>query len=297
MTETPVQSFAESNQHLVEAFERWLVAKNYSASTHSQYIKTARKFASHVDSRDITAADIRTLRDFLAEHSRTPNIYRATRIALRAFYKFLQLGGRVSMSPAARIGARKQARRVPRFLPETDVENLIYATVSLRDRALIELLYASGLRAQEVCNLDIEDLQLSAGTFRVRRGKGDKDRVAMVGRKAVEALSFYLGKRKSGPVFLSRSGKRLVTATVYQVVRNVARHAGLDGVHPHTLRHSFATVLMDHGADIRHVQELLGHERISTTAIYLHSTIANLRKVHERCHPHSEGATTDEPKK
>lgn len=284
----PVRSYAEANAELVKAFERWLVMRNYSASTQAPYLGVIRSFAASLGPDSIAAANNRTLRVFLAQESPSPERYQRLRIALRSFYEFLTFAGVVCASPAAPIRCPKlRPRSLPRCLSETEVERLIGCAESLRDRALLELLYASGIRAGELKNLLVRDLNLGSGTLIVKRCKGDKDRLAMVGSKAVEALRSYLGERKSGPVFLNRRDRGPLRGKdgVYRVVAAAAKRAGLTGVHPHTLRHTFATVLLNRGADIRYVQELLGHVRISTTQIYTHSAIVDLAKVHARFHP------------
>jgi len=192
--------------------------------------------------------------------------------------------------------------RIERYLPETlnelQVEQLIYAVdtkapLGLRDRAMIELLYASGLRISELANARLENFHPEEGTIRVI-GKGNKMRIVPVGRKACEALACYLSterpklvKRRSGSeIFLSERGTRLTTARIWQIVKKNARQAGLEqNIYPHLLRHSFATHLLSNGADLRIIQEMLGHADISTTQVYTHVDQQRLKAVHHKFHP------------
>lgn len=145
------------------------------------------------------------------------------------------------------------------------------------------------MRTSEAANLQIENLDLDSGALRVERGKGGKDRVAFLGSKAIQALRDYLGARASGPVFLNGRGNAAVTAEgIQQAVKNAAKRVGLQGVHPHTIRHSFATHLLNRGADLRYVQEFLGHALVSTTAFYTHLAVADLARIYEH-HPHAAG--------
>jgi integrase/recombinase XerD len=194
----------------------------------------------------------------------------------------------VDRSPAQYIQAPKYVRKLPRFLTEPEVERLIAAAESPRDRAICEVLYASGLRRQELANLRLEDVNLSKGSLFVRAGKGGKDRLAMLGSRAVEALRVYLRGRRQGPVFIGIRGA-IDASSITHAVKAAARGAGLRDVRAHTLRHTFATHLLNRGAGIRYIQELLGHSSISTTAIYTHVAIADLMKQHEQHHPHGGG--------
>jgi len=291
----PVKSYAQANLRLIEGFERWLLAKNYSRSTQDHYSKVVRSLCEFLGPEDLTFVDLHMVRTFLIKHhGKSSAAYQGARVAVLAFYRFLILGRVLENAPASLIRRPKLRRPLPRCLTEKETERLIAAGCSPRDRALLELFYASGLRANEVSNLRIEELNLESGTLMVTRGKGNKDRLGMLGSKAIEAVRVYLGRRRRGLVFLNHRRQQLSTQTIREIVKDTARRAGLDGVHPHTLRHTFATVLLNRGADIRYIQEFLGHERVATTAIYLQTAIADLTKVHELYHPHSQG-DSDEP--
>jgi integrase/recombinase XerD len=202
--------------------------------------------------------------------------------------------------------------RAERFLPETlnelQVERLLESIqttqpLGLRDRAMVELLYASGLRISELANARLEFLMLEEGVIRVT-GKGDKTRLVPVGRKACEAIREYLEKerpdlvkrRTGSEIFLSVRGTKLSTVRIWQILKRIAKHAGMEAnVYPHLLRHSFATHLLSNGADLRVIQEMLGHADVSTTQIYTHVDQQRLKAVHHRYHPRARLAAGPRP--
>jgi len=279
--------FTGTNQQLIDGFERW-TAGRLARSTRKHYRLALRHFVAFLGRQSAATADQRTIRNFLGERSARSDsafmVYRY-RSVLRSFYRWLVLAGVVDRSPAQHIQAPKYRRKLPRFLSESEVDRLIAAAESPRDRAICEVLYASGLRREELVNLCIEDVNLSKGTFFVRRGKGGKDRLAMLGSRAVEALRVYLRGRRQGPVFVGIRGAMNASA-ISHAVTDAARNAGLTDVTAHTLRHTFATHLLSRGADIRYIQELLGHSSISTTQIYTQVAITDLTNTYTKCHPH-----------
>lgn len=284
-----VRPDAAENARLVAAFERYVIARNFAKTTRSRYLSTARAFAEFLGPAALSAADRHRLRAFLSALGRSPAAFNGRRCALRSFYRFLVLAGVIRSSPVQLIPRPKMQRRLPRCLTEAEAERLIARADSSRDRALIETLYASGLRASEAADLRIRDLDLDAGMLRVIRGKGDKDRVVPVGARAVEALRSYLGARRSGRVFLGTRAP-MDGHDVTRVVADTARRAGLKGVHgAHALRHTFATVLLNRGADLRYVQEMLGHASVATTQFYTHLAIGDVARIYARYHPHAEG--------
>jgi integrase/recombinase XerC len=247
----------------------------------------------------LVGADARTLRAYLAAlHERgLARTSIARRLAaLRSFFRFLMRRGRASANPAREVSTPKLPRKLPAYLPIDESEALLRVTPpptagGVRDRAILELFYATGIRVAELAGLDVEDLDLREGAVRVL-GKGRKERIVPVGRKAVEALRAYLareGERESGPVFLNGRGGRLTVRSVHRIVRARARAAGLHRrVSPHTLRHTFATHLLDAGADLRLIQELLGHARLGTTQKYTHVSTDRLMKVYDSAHPRAQ---------
>jgi integrase/recombinase XerC len=222
----------------------------------------------------------------------------ARRLAsLRSFFRFGQREGWVDGNPAKALRNPRRARKLPHFLSTEEIGRLLetpspQAPDGLRDRAILETMYSAGLRVSECIGLVDSDLDLAAGLVRVR-GKGKRERLAPVGSFAAKALKRWLAARKlatrsgpDAPVFTNRFGRRLTTRSVGRMLEKHLAKSGLDArTTPHTLRHSFATHLLDRGADIRSVQELLGHKSLITTQIYTHVTTANLRAVYEKAHP------------
>ena len=219
-------------------------------------------------------------------------------VALKIFFRFLAGKGEIKRDPTEALSLPRIERYLPETLNEIQVEQLLNGVdtkvpLGLRDRAMIELLYASGLRISELAGARLENFYPEEGTIRVI-GKGNKTRIVPVGRKACEALACYLSterprliKRRSGSeIFLSERGTKLTTARIWQIVKEKARHAGLEkNIYPHLLRHSFATHLLSNGADLRIIQEMLGHADISTTQVYTHVDQQRLKAVHRQFHP------------
>jgi integrase/recombinase XerC len=241
----------------------------------------------------LAAADARALRAYLADlHERgLARTSVARRLAaLRSFYRFLVHRGQARANPARELSSPKLPKRLPTYLPIDESEALLRAdgpttATTSRDRAVLELFYATGVRVAELAGLSVEDLDLRDGAVRVF-GKGSKERIVPVGGKAVRALRAYLGGRADGPLFLNGRGGRLTVRSLHRIVRGRARAAGLSRrVSPHTLRHTFATHLLDAGADLRLIQELLGHSRLGTTQKYTHVTTDRLMKVYDAAHP------------
>jgi integrase/recombinase XerD len=222
--------------------------------------------------------------------------------AVKSFLQFLVREGVIEASPAAELGSPKPGRRLPKALTVEEVERLLGAVgggqtpEALRDRALLEVLYASGMRVSEVVGLNLQDLNLREGVVRCR-GKGNRERVIPLHPTAVQALQAYLerGRPRLAPdlrqqaVFVNHQGERLTRQGLWLIVKGYARKAGLPpSVTPHVLRHSFATHLLQGGAPLRHVQELLGHANIATTQIYTHLTNQYLRQAYDATHPRAQ---------
>ena len=221
--------------------------------------------------------------------------------ALRAFYRFAESEGLLSRNVAENLSLPRRWQRLPKALTDGEIDQLLAAPAGespsdLCDQAILELAYASGLRLAELCGVRLEQLHLEAG-FLTIIGKGNKERVVPVGRKAVAALQRYIdvarpklvGQRSPANVFLTRRGTPFARVTMWLRIKKRARRAGTErNVTPHMLRHSFATHLLEHGADLRVIQELLGHASISTTEIYTHVAGQQLRDVHRRFHPRAK---------
>jgi integrase/recombinase XerC len=239
------------------------------------------------------------LRGYLADLRRA-EYSRATiarKIAtLRSFYKFLARQGDVERNPVKVIRTPRQEKRLPKFLNPADIERLLNAPhgddlLSLRDAAMLEVLYSTGIRVSELVGANLDDLDLTGECIRVR-GKGRRERLSPLGSYALRSLNRYLevraasGARDAEAVFVNRHGRRLSTRSVRRKLSKYLTVAGLDPhASPHTLRHSFATHMLERGADLRAVQELLGHRSLSTTQIYTHVTAGRLKEVYEAAHP------------
>jgi integrase/recombinase XerD len=251
---------------------------------------------------DPAAVELRHLTDYLA-HRRLKDRLAASSarihlIALKIFFRHLAGKGTIATDPAEPIDPPKLEKYLPETLNEPAVAKLLESIddarpLARRDRAILELLYASGLRASELTGARLENLFLEEGAIRVT-GKGSKTRIVPVGKAAREAITAYLegerptlvSRRTGSEIFLSNRGTKLTTTRIWQIVKERARLAGIDtNVYPHLLRHSFATHLLGNGADLRVIQELLGHADIATTQIYTHVDQKRLRDIHRRFHP------------
>src|SRR6266480_3948338 len=219
-------------------------------------------------------------------------------VALKIFFRFLAGKGKIDRDPAEALALPRIERYLPETLNELQVEQFLEkidtkAVHGLRDRAMIELLYASGLRISELANARLENFDFEQRVVRVT-GKGNKTRLVPVGRKACDALAAYLSterpkmvkRRTSSEIFLSSRGTKLTTTRIWQIVKKRAKQSGLEAnIYPHLLRHSFATHLLSNGADLRIIQEMLGHADISTTQVYTHVDQQRLKAVHRQFHP------------
>lgn len=220
--------------------------------------------------------------------------------AVRSWCRFLCQRGLLDENPATGLRGPRQEKRLPHFLGEKDLAQLLAgppdaSPLGRRDRAILETLYSAGLRVSELTGLDLGDVDLDSGLVTVR-GKGKRERLAILGSAASQALASWievrgavLGTRTSSAVFLNKNGTRLTSRSVGRLLRKYIGQAGLDPrASPHTLRHSFATHLLDRGADIRSVQELLGHRNLGTTQIYTHVSTGRLRERYHRAHPRAK---------
>jgi integrase/recombinase XerC len=283
----------------VEEFLRYLaVARGASRHTLRAYRADLQDCGAFLDTHGIPglqAADARLLRAYLA-HLHERGLARtsvARRLAaLRSYYRFLMRRGRLRANPAREVRTPRLPKRLPGHLPIDESEALLRADFGVRptgarDRAILEVLYATGVRVAELAGLDVDDLDLGEGGVKVT-GKGRKERIVPLGRKALEAVEAYLasGHPGTGPLFRNRRGSRLTVRSLHRIVGGWARAAGLARrVTPHTLRHTFATHLLDAGADLRFIQELLGHARLGTTQKYTHVSLDRLMKVYDAAHP------------
>ena len=246
----------------------------------------------------ITRTDLREWLIDLSGKMLSENSKRRLLSSLRGFYKFLMFEGHITENPAENLDSPQKSFYLPKFLNQSDVEKLLSqpdtsTETGLRDRAILELLYSSGLRVSEAVNIRIRDIDLDGGVL-TTTGKGSKTRRVPVGTSAAEWVKSYLAYRRkhentgSQNVFVAPAGKPLTRQIIHAMIKEYAEKCGLEGVSPHTLRHSFATHLVQNRADIRSVQQMLGHADISTTQIYTHITDSHLKKAYESFHPRSK---------
>src|SRR5438128_24387 len=293
-------------EQAIELFIRFLavergLSENYQLSTQRSLTEFARWCASRKKIDNPGDISLSLISEYLADRKRaglSASSIKLIVIALRIFFRFLTGKGEVDRDPTDGLPLPRIERYLPETLNELQVEQLIEnidtkVPFGLRDRAMVELLYASGLRISELATARLENIDLDQGIVRVT-GKGNKMRIVPVGRKACEALAAYLSmerpklvKRRSGSeIFLSARGTKLTTARIWQIVKKISRHSGLEtNIYPHLLRHSFATHLLGNGADLRIIQEMLGHADISTTQVYTHVDEQRLKAVHRQFHP------------
>jgi tyrosine recombinase XerC len=288
-------------EQLIQAYVRYLTAeRNLSAYTLRNYRSDLSDFARYLETAERIGpleVDRRSFRRYLAQlHEAgmaTASVSRKVS-TVHTFYRYLVREGQLERDPLMGVGSPKRERRLPKILSKEQLTAMIEAADSdealgLRDRAILELMYAAGLRLAEAVSLDVTGIDLPEQLVRVR-GKGNKERMVVIGRPAAQALHRYV--REGRPelagagetaLFVNRDGKRLSGRSVQKIVRKHALMAGLDQrVFPHLLRHSFATHLLDGGAELRVVQELLGHASAGTTQIYTHVTEEQQRRVYDR---------------
>jgi integrase/recombinase XerD len=289
----------------LEGFRDFLALESgHSANTVEAYLRDLRRlgeFAASKGKRDPGALSRPLLRDFvflLKDLGLSPASIRRAISAIRTYYGFLVGEGKISDDPSDRLESPRRGRVLPPTLGVSEVEALLAAPqvdhpLAWRDRALLELAYGAGLRVSELCSLTLTDLLLTENLIRVF-GKGGKERVVPIGRSVIGAVSVYLHTMRSeldrgrsrGRVLLNARGEPLSRVGAWGVVKRAAERAGITKrVTPHTLRHSFATHLLEGGADLRAVQEMLGHADLSTTQIYTHVDREYLRSVHKQYHP------------
>ena len=281
----------------------WLQS-GLSDNTLAAYRSDLRKFAAWLQARGraLTTVDAPQLRAYLSDRAALQSARSAARAlsTCKRFYRYAAAAGVVARDPAAEVAAPALGRALPATLSESEVERLLDApaanpnpALGLRDRAMLETLYAAGLRVSELVNLRLDHLDLDAGVCRVL-GKGGKERLVPLGEAAIDHLRRYLDQarpdlikqRQSPAVFVTRSGRALTRQAFWRNLRRYARAAGIGGdLSPHRLRHAFATHLINHGADLRSVQMLLGHSSLSTTQIYTHVAGERLKSLHRRHHP------------
>ncbi|BBP45328.1 tyrosine recombinase XerD [Thiosulfatimonas sediminis] len=273
-----------------------------SANTLAAYRADLRKFSHWLQAQSLAWQTLQNvqLEAFMLQLSDECKAASNARLlsSVKRFYAWAQQQKRVQSNPVDQMVAPKAVRKIPKVLSEAQIESLLQApdlgtALGVRDRAILELMYASGLRVSEVVELPFEQLNLNAGMVQVV-GKGAKERIVPIGEEAAEWLQTYLqqaraelvGNKRVKTLFVSRLGRPMTRQTLWHRVRNLAESVGIfSDLSPHGLRHAFATHLLNHGADLRSVQMLLGHSDLSTTQIYTHVAKARLQSLHQQHHP------------
>jgi integrase/recombinase XerD len=275
--------------------ENYQLLTKRSLEKFADWAKTAKLFASPSE------VELSSLTEYLGtekERGLAPGSMKLVVVALKIFFRFLKMRLMIDRDPAELLPLPRLARFLPETLNQPQVNHLLEVSLEgrpfpLRDRAILELFYASGLRISELAGARLENLNLQERLIRVI-GKGAKTRLVPVGRIACEAIAQYVDQERirlvrpktGNEVFLSRHGKKLTTQRIWQIIKEIAATAGFEiNVYPHLLRHSFATHLLANGADLRIIQELLGHADIGTTQIYTHVEQSRLKSIHRQFHP------------
>jgi len=303
----------------IDGFARWLlVEKGYSDNTVESYCRDLAEFAEHARIDEPRQIDTPMVRAFIyglsARNNKSTSVARKLS-ALRTFFRYLLREGVIALNPVLSIAMPRHDRYIPTFLTVDEVFALMETpgatdTFALRDRAILEMLYSTGVRVAELVDLDLDRLDVVGEGVRVT-GKGNKERQVPVGSPALEAIRAYLPQRQQlagnrtrrgqaedkSALFLNNRGRRLSVRSVERIVADYALRAGIiNRVTPHALRHSFATHLLEMGADLRVVQELLGHSSLSTTQRYTHLNMDHLARVYDLAHPMAHKATVNNTK-
>ena len=290
------------------------IERNLSPHTKRNYCADVRQFKSFLESQAISfthndtngeiVIDYMVIRAFLGSlyRERLKKVTIARKVtALRTFFEYLQKKGKIKVNPAQMVQAPKSEKYIPVFLSVDEMVSLLDAksasnTFGLRDKAIVELFYSSGIRLSELVGLNMDDIDFHQGLMKVR-GKGKKERIVPVGDQAINAMTAYLEKRREGvtrnsdiesggPIFISSRGSRLCARSVARILDKLVISSGLGRkISPHTLRHTFATHMMEAGADLRAIQEFLGHESLSTTQKYTSVSVGRLLEIYDKAHP------------
>lgn len=290
----------EAKEYLNSFISYISVEKGLAKNTAISYKRDLVNFFNFLEKNLLTLLDIteEQIMDYLWERKllkkSTATIFREQE-AIKGFYKFLFTEGHISQNPAAQLKSPKIEKYLPDTLTIEEVEKLLEAAdltklKGIRDKAILETLYATGMRASELTELKISDVNLDVG-FTKCLGKGSKERIVPIGSKAIEAIKSYLSVRtkiNNNFLFMNPSGKKISRIAVWKIIRKYAQKIGIPSgkkISPHTLRHSFASHILERGADLRTIQEMLGHSSISTTQIYTHIDKKFLKQQHKKFHP------------
>ena len=290
------------NEKYIEEFIDYLrFEKKYSENTISSYKRDLNKTNTYIK-KDFAKLNKKDIQNYIQKISKSENVSSVSRCisTLKSFYKFLELNKYTSLNPLTTITNPKTVKKLPKILSEEEIEKLLDINLKTdfdyRNKAMLELMYSSGLRVSELINLNVNDIDLSNASVRIF-GKGSKERIIPLNDYAIDALNNYILNHRrslfkhgeSNYLFLNNHGNKMTRQGFFKILKKIAKEKGIKSeLSPHTLRHSFATHLLKHGADLRSIQELLGHSDISTTQIYTHITSERLQKNYEEFHPHGK---------
>jgi tyrosine recombinase XerC len=283
-----------------ERFLKYLrIEKEFSYHTLKSYredLEVFNRFLNNKGFKEVSYIDIRRFIAYLRTKGDSKRTIARRLSCLRSLFKFLIREGCIKKNPMLAISGLKLDKPLPKFLSYEDISRILDkiekdSYSSIRDAAILETFYSTGIRVSELVNLNTLDIDFISGVLKVY-GKGKKERLLPVGSKALKAIKLYLDKRSSSghgsksALFLNKRGGRITERSIGRIIKKYALKAGINvDISPHTLRHTFATHLLDRGADLRSVQELLGHASLSTTQIYTHLTLEGLKRVYEKSHP------------
>lgn len=290
------------NEKYIEEFIDYLrFEKKYSENTISSYKRDLNKTNTYIK-KDFAKLNKKDIQNYIQKISKSENASSVSRCisTLKSFYRFLELNKYTSLNPLTTITNPKTVKKLPKILSEEEIEKLLDINLKTdfdyRNKAMLELMYSSGLRVSELINLNVNDIDLSNASVRIF-GKGSKERIIPLNDYAIDALNNYILNHRrslfkhgeSNYLFLNNHGNKMTRQGFFKILEKIAQEKGIKSeLSPHTLRHSFATHLLKHGADLRSIQELLGHSDISTTQIYTHITSERLQKNYEEFHPHGK---------
>ena len=291
-------------KELVEEFLRYLlIDKGYSANTIESYKRDLFKFLEHYKNKninEITSIDLKNYVKYLSNENLTDKSISRNISCLKSFYKFLIIEKIITNNPSEALFMPKIKKSLPNILTEEEILNLLDINLSdnysYRNKAMMELMYATGLRVSELVELKLQDIDLEQDIVRTL-GKGKKERIIPMGEFASESIKTYINKYRclmlkkynNEYLFLNNHGDKMTRQGFFKIIKNIAKEKGIDKpLSPHTLRHSFASHLLKYGADLRTIQELLGHSDISTTQIYTHVSNEQLKENYKEFHPHGE---------
>lgn len=290
------------NEKYIEEFIDYLrFEKKYSENTISSYKRDLNKTNTYIK-KDFAKLNKKDIQNYIQKISKSETASSVSRCisTLKSFYKFLELNKYTSLNPLTTITNPKTVKKLPKILSEEEIEKLLDINLKTdfdyRNKAMLELMYSSGLRVSELINLNVNDIDLSNASVRIF-GKGSKERIIPLNDYAIDALNNYILNHRrslfkhgeSNYLFLNNHGNKMTRQGFFKILEKIAKEKGIKSeLSPHTLRHSFATHLLKHGADLRSIQELLGHSDISTTQIYTHITSERLQKNYEEFHPHGK---------